>query len=48
MERKIDDYTYSVVKDNERNIIGVLVRFDNERAVIIPLIDIILMMEKIV
>lgn len=48
MERKINDYTYSVVKDSERNIIGVLVRFDNERAVIIPLIDIILMMEKIV
>ena len=48
MERKIDEYTYSVVKDNERNIIGILVRFDNERAVIIPLIDIILMMEKII
>lgn len=48
MERKIDSYTYSVVKDNERNIIGVLVRFGNERAVIIPLIDIILMMEKII
>lgn len=48
MERKINDYTYSVVKDSERNIIGVLVRFDNEKAVIIPLIDIILMMEKIV
>ena len=48
MERKIDLYTYSVVKDNERNIIGILVRFENERAVIIPLIDIILMMEKII
>ena len=48
MERNIDKYKYSVVKDNERNIIGVLVRYENERAVIIPLIDIILMMEKII
>lgn len=48
MERIIDNYRYSVVKDHERNIIGVVVRYDNERAVLIPLIDIILMMEKIV
>ena len=48
MERIIDNYRYSVVKDNERNIIGIVVRYDNERAVLIPLIDIILMMEKIV
>lgn len=48
MEREIDKYKYTVVKDHERNIIGVVVRYDNERAVLIPLIDIILMMEKIV
>ena len=48
MERLIDGYSYSVVKDSERNIVGVLVRFQNQKAVLIPLIDIILLMEKIV
>ena len=48
MLREIDNYTYTVVKDKDRNIIGILVRYSNEKAVIIPLIDIILMMEKII
>lgn len=43
-----DNYTYSVVKDSERNIVGILIRFQNERAILIPLIDIILQLEKIV
>ena len=43
-----ENYTYSVVKDSERNIVGILVRYQNERAVLIPLIDIILQLEKIV
>lgn len=42
-----DNYTYSIIKDSERNIIGILVRFKNERAIMIPLIDIILQLEKI-
>lgn len=41
------NYTYSIIKDSERNIIGILVRYKNERAVMIPLIDIILQLEKI-
>lgn len=45
---KQNDYTYSVVKDSDRNIVGVLIRYKNENAIIIPLIDIILLMEKIV
>lgn len=45
---KIDDYTFYVVKDSDRNIIGVLVRYKNKKAVFIPLIDIILQMEKII
>ena len=40
-------YTYAVIKDKERNIIGILVRFEDRRAIVIPLIDIILEMEKI-
>lgn len=48
MLRKIDKYTYTVVKDSDRNIVGVLVRYENEKAVLIPLIDIIMIMEKIV
>lgn len=48
MDRKIDKYTYNVVKDQERNIVGILVRFDNQPAVVIPLIDVILLMEKII
>ena len=42
------DYTFSVVKDRERNIIGILVRYKCKDAIIIPLIDIILQMEKII
>lgn len=42
-----DKYTYRVVKDHDRNIIGILVRYDTERAIIIPLIDIILQLEKL-
>ena len=42
------DYTFSVVKDRERNIIGILVRYKHRDAIIIPLIDIILQMEKII
>ena len=41
-------YSFSVVKDRERNIIGILVRFQKEEAVLIPLLDIILQMEKII
>lgn len=48
MERTIENYTYSVIKDSDRNILGILVRFKNERAVMIPLIDIILLMERII
>lgn len=48
MEKRIDKYSYTVVKDQSRNIVGVLVRFENEKAVLIPLIDIILLTEKIV
>ena len=46
--KKDGKYTYTVIKDTERNIIGILVRYDCEKAIIIPLIDIILLMEKIV
>lgn len=48
MNRKIDDYTFTVIKDQKKNIIGIVVRFKNEKAVFIPLIDIILIMEKII
>ena len=41
-------YAYAVVKDKERNIIGILIRFEDNKAIVIPLIDIILEMEKIV
>lgn len=41
-------YSYAVIKDKERNIIGILIRYEDNRAVIIPLIDIILEMEKII
>lgn len=41
-------YSYSVIKDKERNIIGILIRYEDNRAIIIPLIDIILEMEKII
>ena len=41
-------YSYSVIKDKERNIIGILIRFEDNRAIVIPLIDIILEMEKII
>ena len=41
-------YTFSVVKDRERNIIGILVRYKYEEAILIPLIDIILQMEKVI
>ena len=41
-------YSYNIVKDKDRNIIGLVVRFGNEKAVFIPLIDIILQMEKII
>lgn len=44
--RTENNYSYTIVKDKDRNIIGVLVRFKNEKAIIIPLIDIILQMEK--
>ena len=42
------NYTYSIVKDTERNIVGILIRYQNEKAILIPLIDIILQLEKIV
>lgn len=41
-------YSYTVIKDKQRNIIGILVRYEENRAVVIPLIDIILEMEKII
>ena len=41
------DYTYNVVKDKERNIIGILVRYKYEPAIFIPLLDIILRLEKL-
>lgn len=43
---KQDNYSYEIVKDKERNIIGLLIRYKNNEAIIIPLIDIILQMEK--
>lgn len=45
---KQDNYKYEIVKDKERNIIGILIRYKNNEAIIIPLIDIILQMEKII
>lgn len=42
------NYSYNVIKDTDRNIIGILVRYEGEKAIIIPLIDIILQMEKII
>lgn len=44
---KQNDYTYNMVRDCERNIIGVMVRYKSENAIIIPLIDIILQTEKL-
>lgn len=44
----INDYTFNVIKDKDRNIIGILVRYKMNDAVFIPLIDVILQMEKIV
>lgn len=41
-------YSYAVIKDKERNIIGILIRYEDNRAIVIPLIDIILEMEKII
>lgn len=41
-------YTYRVIKDHDRNIIGILVRYGNNDAIVIPFIDIILQLEKIV
>lgn len=46
--RYIDGYSYTVIKDSDRNILGVLVRYENNKAILIPLIDIILLMEMIV
>lgn len=46
--KEYNQYTYAVVKDKDRNIIGILIRFKNEHAIMIPLIDIILEMEKII
>lgn len=43
-----NDYTYTIIKDKDRNIVGILVRYKYEHAVLIPLIDIILELEKIV
>ena len=45
---KQDNYNYEIVKDKERNIIGILIRYKNNEAIMIPLIDIILQMEKII
>lgn len=45
---KQNDYTYEIIKDRDRNIIGLLIRYKNNEAIIIPLIDIILQMEKII
>ena len=44
---KQNDYTYNIIRDRERNIIGVMVSYKCENAVIIPLIDIILQTEKL-
>lgn len=41
-------YSYAVIKDKERNIIGILIRYEDNRAIVIPLIDVILEMEKII
>lgn len=41
-------YSYSVIKDKQRNIIGILIRYEENKAIVIPLIDIILEMEKII
>lgn len=46
--KEFNQYTYAVIKDKDRNIIGILIRFKNEHAIVIPLIDIILEMEKII
>lgn len=40
-----DDYTYFMTHDKDRNILGVVVRYQSEKAIFIPLIDIILQME---
>lgn len=44
--RKQGDYTYTVVRDKDRQIIGLLLRHKNDESIIIPLIDIILLLEK--
>lgn len=41
-------YSYTVIKDKDRNIIGILIRYEDNRAIVIPLIDVILEMEKII
>lgn len=43
-----NEYHYEIIKDRDRNIIGLLIRYKNNEAIIIPLIDIILQMEKII
>lgn len=43
-----NEYHYEIIKDKDRNIIGLLIRYKNYEAIIIPLIDIILQMEKII
>ena len=44
---KQNNYNYTVVFDKDRNILGLLVRYENKEAVFIPLIDIFLMTERI-
>lgn len=44
--RKQDFYTYTVIKDIDRNLICLIVRYRNEKAILIPMIDIFLLMEK--
>lgn len=41
-------YSYAVIKDKQRNIIGILIRYEENKAIVIPLIDIILEMEKVI
>lgn len=43
-----NEYHYEIIKDKDRNIIGLLIRYKNYEPIMIPLIDIILQMEKII
>ena len=41
-----NDYTYFMAHDKDRNILGLVVRYKYKESIFIPLIDIILQMEK--